>query len=92
MARDEVCHRHIPNDQRNRCRNRSADQPQDGDEEAADGDVNAPLPEASIAAEYYETRDDVGYVVLDADASSVDSHSVLADIRSLEGTIRAATL
>jgi D-3-phosphoglycerate dehydrogenase len=46
----------------------------------------------NISAQYYETRGDVGYVVLDADASSMDSHSLLADIRSLEGTIRARLL
>jgi D-3-phosphoglycerate dehydrogenase len=46
----------------------------------------------NIAAQYYETRNDVGYVVLDADASAADSQRVLADIRSLEGTIRARLL
>ena len=43
----------------------------------------------NIAAQYYETYADVGYVVLDADASAADSQRVLADIRALEGTIRA---
>ena len=43
----------------------------------------------NIAAQYYETNSDVGYVVLDADASAADSQRVLADIRALEGTIRA---
>ena len=43
----------------------------------------------NIAAQYYETQNDIGYVVLDADASPTDSQSVLAEIRSLEGTIRA---
>ena len=46
----------------------------------------------NIAAQYYETHNDVGYVVLDADASAADSQRVLADIRSLEGTIRARLL
>lgn len=46
----------------------------------------------NIAAQYYETSNDVGYVVLDADASAVDSQRVLADIRALEGTIRARLL
>lgn len=46
----------------------------------------------NIAAQYYETDHDVGYVVLDADASAADSQRVLADIRSLEGTIRARLL
>jgi D-3-phosphoglycerate dehydrogenase len=43
----------------------------------------------NIAAQYYETRSDVGYVVLDADAAAADSQRVLAEIRALEGTIRA---
>lgn len=46
----------------------------------------------NIAAQYYETDHDVGYVVLDADSSAADSQRVLADIRSLEGTIRARLL
>jgi D-3-phosphoglycerate dehydrogenase len=46
----------------------------------------------NIAAQYYETRNDVGYVVLDADASPADSQRVLSEIRSLEGTIRARLL
>jgi D-3-phosphoglycerate dehydrogenase len=46
----------------------------------------------NIAAQYYETDHDVGYVVLDADTSAADSQRVLADIRSLEGTIRARLL
>ncbi|MEH2510111.1 D-3-phosphoglycerate dehydrogenase [Nitrobacteraceae bacterium AZCC 1564] len=46
----------------------------------------------NIAAQYYETSNDVGYVVLDADASAADSQRVLADIRALEGTIRARLL
>ncbi|QPF86109.1 phosphoglycerate dehydrogenase [Bradyrhizobium genosp. L] len=46
----------------------------------------------NIAAQYYETANDVGYVVLDADASAADSQRVLADIRGLEGTIRARLL
>jgi D-3-phosphoglycerate dehydrogenase len=46
----------------------------------------------NIAAQYYESYIDVGYVVLDADASPADSQRVLADIRALEGTIRARLL
>jgi D-3-phosphoglycerate dehydrogenase len=46
----------------------------------------------NIAAQYYETHSDVGYVVLDVDASGVDGQGVLADIRALEGTIRARLL
>ncbi len=36
----------------------------------------------NIAAQYYETDHDVGYVVLDADASAADGQRVLADIRA----------
>jgi D-3-phosphoglycerate dehydrogenase / 2-oxoglutarate reductase len=43
----------------------------------------------NIAAQYYETRGEIGYVVLDADASAADSQRLLTDIRGLEGTIRA---
>ena len=43
----------------------------------------------NIAAQYYETRGEIGYVVLDADASAADSQRLLADIRALEGTLRA---
>ena len=46
----------------------------------------------NIAAQYYETHADVGYVVLDTDTSAADSQSILADIRALEGTIRARLL
>jgi D-3-phosphoglycerate dehydrogenase len=46
----------------------------------------------NIAAQYYETRGEIGYVVLDADASAADGQRVLADIRALEGTIRARLL
>ncbi|QTL05972.1 phosphoglycerate dehydrogenase [Aquabacter sp. L1I39] len=46
----------------------------------------------NIAAQYYETHADVGYVVLDADASAADSQRVLEDIRALDGTIRARLL
>ncbi len=46
----------------------------------------------NIAAQYYETDADIGYVVLDADASAADSQAVLEDIRALEGTIRARLL
>ncbi|QUS42370.1 phosphoglycerate dehydrogenase [Tardiphaga alba] len=46
----------------------------------------------NIAAQYYETNNDVGYVVLDADASAADSQRVLEDIRALDGTIRARLL
>ena len=47
---------------------------------------------ANIAAQYYETSNDIGYVVFDADTSAADSQRVLEDIRSLEGTIRTRLL
>ncbi|MGO4716973.1 phosphoglycerate dehydrogenase [Bradyrhizobium sp. 2TAF24] len=58
------------------------------------GRLNDVLARSSvnIAAQYYETYSDVGYVVLDADASAADTQQVLADIRALEGTIRARLL
>ncbi len=43
----------------------------------------------NIAGQYYETRGEIGYVVLDADASAADRARLLADIRALQGTIRA---
>jgi D-3-phosphoglycerate dehydrogenase len=46
----------------------------------------------NIDAQFYETDNDVGYVVLDADTSKADSELVLAEIRALEGTIRARLL
>ncbi len=46
----------------------------------------------NIAAQYYETYSDVGYVVLDADASPADSQSILNDIKDIDGTIRARLL
>lgn len=46
----------------------------------------------NIAAQYLETYADIGYVVLDADASAADSQRVLDDVRALEGTIRARLL
>jgi D-3-phosphoglycerate dehydrogenase len=46
----------------------------------------------NIAAQYYETRNEIGYVVMDADASAADSQRVLTEIRALKGTIRARLL
>jgi D-3-phosphoglycerate dehydrogenase / 2-oxoglutarate reductase len=58
------------------------------------GQLNEVLARHSvnIAGQYYEAQGDIGYVVLDADASTADSRKVLADIRGLEGTIRARLL
>ena len=46
----------------------------------------------NIASQYYETHNDIGYVVLDVEASATDSQSVLHEIRALEGTIRTRLL
>jgi D-3-phosphoglycerate dehydrogenase len=43
----------------------------------------------NIAAQYLETDSELGYVVLDADLSGQLSHEILAEIRALDGTIRA---
>jgi D-3-phosphoglycerate dehydrogenase len=58
------------------------------------GQLNGVLARHSvnIAAQYYEAQGDIGYIVLDADASTADSRKLLADIRALEGTIRARLL
>jgi D-3-phosphoglycerate dehydrogenase len=46
----------------------------------------------NIAAQYFQTDGEVGYVVLDADDSPADAEDVLAEIRALPGTIRARLL
>ena len=46
----------------------------------------------NISGQYFESRGEVGYVVLDADTSAEDGQTVLADIRALESTIRARLL
>jgi D-3-phosphoglycerate dehydrogenase len=43
----------------------------------------------NIIAQYLETDREVGYVVLDADLTGHDSHGLLDEIRTLDGTIRA---
>jgi D-3-phosphoglycerate dehydrogenase len=43
----------------------------------------------NIIAQYLETDQEVGYVVLDADLTGHDSRELLDDIRTLDGTIRA---
>jgi D-3-phosphoglycerate dehydrogenase / 2-oxoglutarate reductase len=43
----------------------------------------------NIVAQYLETDRDIGYVVLDADLSGHLSHELLAEISTLDGTIRA---
>ncbi|MDR3493810.1 MAG: phosphoglycerate dehydrogenase [Ancalomicrobiaceae bacterium] len=46
----------------------------------------------NIAAQYYETRNEIGYLVVDVDTSTADSQGILADIRALDATIRARLL
>ena len=43
----------------------------------------------NIAAQYYQTDGDIGYVVLDADGQVADADGILAEIRANPGTIRA---
>jgi D-3-phosphoglycerate dehydrogenase len=45
----------------------------------------------NIAAEYLQTSGDLGYVVVDAEGPANDE-SVLADLRQIDGTIRARLL
>lgn len=46
----------------------------------------------NIAAQYYQTAGDLGYVVLDADGSVAEAEEVVGEIRQLPGTIRARML
>ena len=46
----------------------------------------------NIAAQYYQTAGDLGYVVLDADGSVPQAEEVVSEIRALSGTIRARML
>jgi D-3-phosphoglycerate dehydrogenase len=46
----------------------------------------------NIASQYYETAGEIGYVVLETDGVPADSEAVLAEIKALEGTIRARLL
>ncbi len=46
----------------------------------------------NIAAQHYETDNDIGYAVLDADVNVAEAENVVADIRALDGTIRARRL
>ena len=45
--------------------------------------------DVNIEAQYLETDNEVGYVVLDADLTDQDSRELLDEIRSLDGTINA---
>ena len=46
----------------------------------------------NIAAQYYQTDGEIGYVVLEADAIGAEGAAILEQIRMLEGTIRARLL
>jgi D-3-phosphoglycerate dehydrogenase len=46
----------------------------------------------NIAAQYYQTDGEVGYVVLETDGRLPNAEKVLADIRAIPGTIRARLL
>lgn len=46
----------------------------------------------NIAAQHYQTDNDVGYVVLDTDGARTDAEEILRDIRNLSGTVRARVL
>ena len=43
----------------------------------------------NIAGQYYQTDDEIGYVVVEADEAGPRADEILADIRALDGTIRA---
>ena len=43
----------------------------------------------NIAGQYYQTDGEIGYVVIEADEAGPAADDILADIRALEGTIRA---
>jgi D-3-phosphoglycerate dehydrogenase len=46
----------------------------------------------NIAAQYLQTDSEIGYVVVDADATGTDSAPILEEIDGLEGTIRTRLL
>ena len=46
----------------------------------------------NIAAQYLQTDAELGYVVVEADASAQDSQEILDELRGLDGTIRARLL
>ncbi len=48
--------------------------------------------DVNIAAQYFQTDGEIGYVVLDADGAVPDAPDVLKEIRALPGTIRARML
>jgi D-3-phosphoglycerate dehydrogenase len=46
----------------------------------------------NIAAQYYQTDGEIGYVVMEADGVGSVTRDILAEIRALDGTIRARLL
>jgi D-3-phosphoglycerate dehydrogenase len=46
----------------------------------------------NIASQYLQTDGEIGYVVIDADGSVETVESILADLRALDGTIRAGLI
>jgi D-3-phosphoglycerate dehydrogenase / 2-oxoglutarate reductase len=46
----------------------------------------------NIAAQFYQTDGEIGYVVMDADEAGRAAQDLLAEIRALDGTIRARLL
>jgi D-3-phosphoglycerate dehydrogenase / 2-oxoglutarate reductase len=48
--------------------------------------------EVNISAQNYQTDGEIGYVVMEADRSGADAQDILAEIRALDGTIRARLL
>jgi D-3-phosphoglycerate dehydrogenase len=46
----------------------------------------------NLAAQYFQTDGQIGYVVLDADGAVADAPAVIKEIRGLSGTIRARML
>jgi len=48
--------------------------------------------EINIAAQYFQTDGQIGYVVLDADGPVEDAQGILNEVRNLPGTVRARML
>ncbi len=46
----------------------------------------------NIAAQFYQTDGEVGYVVVETDTTDVDPEALLEELRSIDGTIRARLL
>ncbi|MCF4125960.1 phosphoglycerate dehydrogenase [Methylobacterium sp. SyP6R] len=46
----------------------------------------------NIAAQFYQTDGEVGYVVVETDTTDVDPDALLEELRSIDGTIRARLL